>query len=42
MGCAKTETRCISEPFEVQMKVGEIQTGTNGFFLNGINEIKKS
>ena len=38
---AKTETRCISEPFEVQTKVGEVQTGTNDSLSNGINEIKK-
>jgi len=42
MGRAKTETRCISEPFEVQTKVGEVKTSTNDSLLNGINEIKKS
>ena len=41
-GCAKIETRCISEPFEVQTKVREVQTGTNDSLSNGINEIKKS
>jgi len=39
--CAKTETRCISEPFEIQTKVREIQTGTNDSLSNCINEIKK-
>jgi len=39
---AKTETRCISEPFEVQTKVGEAQTDTKESFSNGISEIKKS
>jgi len=41
-GRAKTEMRCVSESFEIQMKVGEIQTGTNDSLSNGINEIKKS
>jgi len=36
---AKTETRCISEPFEVQTKVGEVQTGTNDSFSNAVGLI---
>jgi len=40
-GCAKTETRYISELFEVQTKIREVQMGTNDSLLNGINEIKK-
>ena len=34
--------RCISELFEIQTKVREVQTGTNDSLSNGINEIKKS
>ena len=41
-GCAKTETRCISEPFEVQTKVIEIQTGTNDFLSNAVAPISIS
>jgi len=40
-GYAKTETRCISEPFEIQTKIREVQTDTNDSLSNGINEIKK-
>ena len=35
--CTSLETRCISEPFEVQMKIGEVQTGTNDSLSNDIN-----
>ena len=40
--CVKIETRCISESFEVQTKVGKVQTDINDSLSNGINEIKKS
>jgi len=32
-----TETRCISELFEVQTKVGEIQTSTNDSLSNVVD-----
>jgi len=33
-GGAKTKTRCISEPFEVQTKVREVRTGTDDSLSN--------
>jgi len=33
------ETRCISEPFEIQMKVREVQTGTNDSLSNAVGPI---
>ena len=41
-GCAKTETRCISEAFEVQTKVREVQTGTNDSLSNAVGPISIS
>jgi len=41
-GCTKTKTRYISELFKIQMKIKEVQTGSNDSLLNGINERKKS
>jgi len=41
-GRAKTETRSISEPFEVQTKVGEIQTSTNDSLSNAFGSISIS
>jgi len=41
-GSTKTETRCISEPFEVQTKVIEVQTGTNDSLSNAVGPISIS